>query len=415
MDIVFGDCVSLGGYTHALLLVDAGTRYSWIYGLASLTSANIIDALQQFYAHVGCLPTVFHTDFDTKLIGGATQRWILSNKSNIIATPANRHSANGLVECTWRTIVTMARAYITEKQVSRNYWFYAIAHATTMLNQVPGRLGGKLTSPFELVHGVKPDAKTWFELFSVGYFSHDTDGSSKRAKCDAHTLDGIAVGRDDRSNTVVFYNPITKRYYHPPAFKLDEARLPVTSFPKSIRYDGGLTCGLLRNKSDPTPEPFPPGMHVHVQLSDDLESPPQKGTIQNIPLPSDADTTDKPTPYTIHLDDGTIVEAQFHQLSDPSPTVSPSNDTQSYTNARISGLPHDLQPNSKVTFDHNGAFHKGYLVCSKDHGFSFEYRRHARATKPEWTVPLPNFILNWPNLLAEDLLFPGHSSISTFL
>ena len=50
------------------------------------------------------------------------------------------------------------------------------------------------------------------------------------------------------------------------------------------------------------------------------------------------------------------------------------------------------------------------------HGLSeVEYRQHARATKPEWTVPLPNFILNWPNLLAEDLLFPGHSFISTFL
>ena len=156
-------------------------------------------------------------------------------------------------------------------------------------------------------------------------------------------------------------------------------------------------------------------MRVHVQLSDNLESPPRKGTIQNIPLPSDADTMDKPTPYTIHLDDGTTIEAQFHQLSDPSTTVSPSHDTHTYHNARISGLPHDLQPNSKVTFDHNGAFHKGYLIYNKDHGFSFEYRRHARATKPEWTVPLPNFILNWPNLLADDLLFPGHSSISTFL
>ena len=149
LDIVFGDCVSLGGYTHALLLVDDATRYSWIYGLASLTSANIIDALQHFYAHVGRLPTLFQTDFDTKLIGGATQRWILSHNSNIIATPADRHSSNGLVERTWRTIVTMVRAYITEKQVGRNFWFYAVSHAASMLNQVPGRLGRRLTSPFE--------------------------------------------------------------------------------------------------------------------------------------------------------------------------------------------------------------------------------------------------------------------------
>jgi len=30
-------------------------------------------------------------------------------------------------------------------------------------------------------------------------------------------------------------------------------------------------------------------------------------------------------------------------------------------------------------------------------------------------VPLPNFLLNWPTLMAEDLLFPGHSTVSSFL
>jgi hypothetical protein len=46
--------------------------------------------------------------------------------------------------------------------------------------------------------------------------------------------------------------------------KLDESHLPVTTFPKSIRFDGGLTCGLLRDCSDPTPEPFPPGTRVTI-------------------------------------------------------------------------------------------------------------------------------------------------------
>ena len=46
----------------------------------------------------------------------------------------------------------MARAYITEKQVGREFWFYALQHASLMINQVPGRLGLKLTTPFELVH-----------------------------------------------------------------------------------------------------------------------------------------------------------------------------------------------------------------------------------------------------------------------
>ena len=114
-----------------------------------------------------------------------------------------------------------------------------------MLNQVPGRLGLKLTTPFELVHNAKTNSKTWFELFSIGYFNHDSDNTEIRSKLQAHTLDVIAVGRDDKSKSIIFYNPITSSYYRPPAFLIDESRLPITKFPNSLHFDGGLTCGLL--------------------------------------------------------------------------------------------------------------------------------------------------------------------------
>ena len=88
----------------------------------------------------------------------------------------------------------MAQAFITEKQVGREFKYFAVRHAAMMLNQVPGRLGLKLTTPFELVHNSKPNSKTWFELFSIGYYNHDTDNSESRSKLQAHTLDGITVG-----------------------------------------------------------------------------------------------------------------------------------------------------------------------------------------------------------------------------
>ena len=72
---------------------------------------------------------------------------------------------------------------MTEKQMEREYWFFAIRHAIHMINQVPVRLGCKLTSPFELVHGIKPDSSTWFELFSIGFFSHESEGVNLIQKC----------------------------------------------------------------------------------------------------------------------------------------------------------------------------------------------------------------------------------------
>ena len=92
----------------------------------------------------------------------------------------------------------MARAYITEKQVSREFWFFAIRHAAIMINQIPGRLGRRLTTPFELVYGVKPDSSTWFELFSIGYFDHKIDAAASKSNTEVQTLAGIAVGRDEK-------------------------------------------------------------------------------------------------------------------------------------------------------------------------------------------------------------------------
>ncbi len=36
LDIVFGDCVSVGGFCYALVLVDRATRYTWVYGMKDL-------------------------------------------------------------------------------------------------------------------------------------------------------------------------------------------------------------------------------------------------------------------------------------------------------------------------------------------------------------------------------------------
>ena len=74
MDIVFGDCLGLGGFRYALLLVDVATRYCWVYGMQALTSNEIISCLEQFAAAAGSNPKCFHSDFDKKLIGGKALR-----------------------------------------------------------------------------------------------------------------------------------------------------------------------------------------------------------------------------------------------------------------------------------------------------------------------------------------------------
>ena len=99
-------------FRYALLLVDVSTRYSWLFGMHSLTSSKIISALEAFRESAGGSPKRFHCDFDKKLIGGRALKWIREQKSSVIAAPAGGQSSNGLIECTWHTIIQMMRAYI---------------------------------------------------------------------------------------------------------------------------------------------------------------------------------------------------------------------------------------------------------------------------------------------------------------
>ena len=46
LDIVFGDTISKLGFRYAVLLIDRATKYLWFYGVRSLVSASIIEALE---------------------------------------------------------------------------------------------------------------------------------------------------------------------------------------------------------------------------------------------------------------------------------------------------------------------------------------------------------------------------------
>ena len=115
MDIVFCDCLSLGGDIYDFLLVGMATRYWRLYVIPSLSSAYITSDLEAFKSYSGQLIFCFHSNFDKNIISNKSLRWIMANNSNIISDPAGRQYSNGLEECTWSTLIKMARAYITGK------------------------------------------------------------------------------------------------------------------------------------------------------------------------------------------------------------------------------------------------------------------------------------------------------------
>ena len=105
--------------------------------MSSLSSTSIISTLEQFKSDAGRLPQRSHYNLDRKAIGVNAQQWFLLNGSNIITDPVGRQSSNGLAERTCCTLIKIARSFITEKQVGREFWYFAVCHAAMMFNQVP--------------------------------------------------------------------------------------------------------------------------------------------------------------------------------------------------------------------------------------------------------------------------------------
>jgi len=203
VDIAFGDCMSVGGYKYALIFVDCATQFNWCFGLKSLHHDGIIAAFMAFQAEAGNIARQFPCDCDEKLFGSHIRSFLHLESSSIIASPAGRQSANGLVESHWKIMVHMSRAYLTEKQMPRSFWYYTVKHSARMMNMIPGRYMNKLASPFMLVHGVRPDQRTWLPIFSLCYFHHEKDSDAQCSKTQAHTIDGIIVGRSPTSNAIL--------------------------------------------------------------------------------------------------------------------------------------------------------------------------------------------------------------------
>ncbi len=224
MDIAFGDCVLVGGFCYALILVNCATWYNWTFGHQTLSSEDIILAL--------CLACCFYLDCDQKLFGSAVSKYLIDGHSKVVAAPAKCQSANSLVESHWKVMVHMAHAYyLTKKQMPRAFWFFAITHLAHMMNAISGKYSGWLAFPFLLVHGVRHDKHTWVPLFSLAYFHHEHDGNVQRSKHQAHTMDGIVISHSPTLNALMVYNPCNKKYYKPDSYHLDPYPLPSPAYP----------------------------------------------------------------------------------------------------------------------------------------------------------------------------------------
>ena len=165
----------------------------------------------------------------------------------------------------------------------------------------------------------------------------------------------------------------------PGTYKVDETTPPSTLFSKEKKYDGGMVSGLLRKKSDPSPEPFPTGTRITAPTSD--ETPDHKGTIEAIVcanditsfIPSSASTLNVKDTYVLRLESGPAIEFNYAKLYN----IFHPPDLQSFSISDVStsAVPFWIVDGAEVTMDLNGEYQKEFISKPPNSTYQLSIRR----------------------------------------
>ena len=180
---------------------------------------------------------------------------------------------------------------------------------------------------------------------------------------------------------------------------MDPYRLPTSVYP-TIKYDGGLLCSLLRDENPAMEEPYPPG--TWVEDVDEFTKVTKSGTVMDVPFSN----TESPH-YLLLFDDGTTKSVS---ASDMSPLIPKPPDSEMSNDDAL--LPPFFRMNCKITYEHEGQYHKGYLTKSLAGVYRFSFKSHVNKKKEDWGVSLPNLSRTWTTMCAEGILLPGHNTSS---
>jgi hypothetical protein len=205
MDIIFGPEIAIGDIHNGLLFTDHYSRMTYLYPLHNLTS-GIPWQFEAFFAHIGVIPKRLISDFDLKLIGGKAREYF--NSLLIPEAPSYHQDKNGLAECHWQTMVSMAWNWLSSAELPSTFWYYAVKRATEICNNFPYQLeDGTFTAIFELVHHSKPDLQVLFKLFSIAAVQREQVGDDRLSKFDLQSVPMIVIGRCPKNDGLLFYNP----------------------------------------------------------------------------------------------------------------------------------------------------------------------------------------------------------------
>jgi hypothetical protein len=110
---------------------------------------------------------------------------------------------NGVAERYNRTIATMARAMLLQKNLKPSYWAKAFQHANYVNNMLSHSANTDFKSPHELMHGAVPDIDRLRVFGSEAYVMKPGRTS---ADVDPYAFKGLYIGNDMYSPMFIIYD-----------------------------------------------------------------------------------------------------------------------------------------------------------------------------------------------------------------
>ena len=81
-----------------------------------------------------------------------------------------------------------------------------------------------MTTPHFKFYGTKPDYCTLFPFGAIGSFRRVRDGNRDRTQFESQGMLGIALGRSEYTDGIVFYNPVLDSFGTSADYLLDKGR-----------------------------------------------------------------------------------------------------------------------------------------------------------------------------------------------
>ena len=200
---------SIHGNQYYILFVDDYSRYVTVNFLKSKTQAtqNVRDYLTHLIAR-DIAPLAIRVDRGTEFVNEDLRTWCTQRGIDIQMTAPYSPSQNGVAERMNRTLVELARAMLTARQLPEFLWEPAVAHAAYLRNRSFSRAVPDAT-PYERRHGAKPDVSHFREFGSQVWIL--TEGPNVPRKMLPKSIERTFMGFDDGARAVKYYSKDTRK------------------------------------------------------------------------------------------------------------------------------------------------------------------------------------------------------------